>query len=711
MAGMIVVDACAGRAHSVVLLDDGRVLGFGKQYGEEGDREATTPSEIHPKGGWDSRVVGVACGDEFSAAWTAEGLLYTWGRNPEGVLCLSHISTLGQWPKAVSEPTMVPPSQFGGTEEDNGGRNKVVKVAGFRNRMLVITETPGTVYMCGKHFGKGHHTGMFNEDPTSHAIKLPEHLANHRVVSASLGGNAPIDLAAWDHKYLTLVVLEDPQDTRKRLYGMGSLEEIGQEKASWTEFKLLMDNPGTVNGEGGVDVEDVVVGKNHALVLMSDKSLRILRNTNVPFVEKFMNSRETISFFDGDTVKLDEKTQVVESLQGKVESLPKSCVFGNRAIVLTTEGRLVGTGSNIRGALGVGRTEGNVVSKLTQLRSPALSPGRWCKLPKLNPDAAVWNWPFRLPASSSSSSLPLTALRIEKAEEFIDKVGDRPFRVYPKEWAEEGDTVKFECEGGLLAPSSVRSQGGAVCRKRTRTHAEGRETMLEGEEEGEFDIPLDKVECKGCTLPTSWNNPFLKAPFLHLAVEVNRLGESEDKWSAEVGRFAVAVGDRVRTVCRSGILVARSGDDEERDRAAAGVECQWWSDAQGREKQYAAFNLSTTVLCRIPVGPYPVYTDSVFRAPSREWFDERDEWKEWDPDNPKGIGINDTLSFECKEKGVLWVASGRQAFVGAPTGATCADPHLNGTDEYSLRVADVRCGGSALPFGSEDSYPSKIKTT
>ncbi|EFJ50194.1 hypothetical protein VOLCADRAFT_58528 [Volvox carteri f. nagariensis] len=82
-----VVAAGCGATHTLALTDQGAVLGWGgNEYGQtgSGSEGADQHQPRHIKGLADQRVV--AAGENHSAALTADGRLYTWGRGKHGQL-------------------------------------------------------------------------------------------------------------------------------------------------------------------------------------------------------------------------------------------------------------------------------------------------------------------------------------------------------------------------------------------------------------------------------------------------------------------------------------------------------------------------------------------------------------------------------------------------------------------------------------------------
>ena len=96
--------AAAGRAHTVCVTIDGLVYawGSGGLLGRENEDDCASPAPLDLASFGGSRVVFVACGRDYTCAVTEQspqilaasrspgGALYSWGRNPDGVLGLNH---------------------------------------------------------------------------------------------------------------------------------------------------------------------------------------------------------------------------------------------------------------------------------------------------------------------------------------------------------------------------------------------------------------------------------------------------------------------------------------------------------------------------------------------------------------------------------------------------------------------------------------------
>lgn len=94
LAGKTVIALAAGYSHSLALSADGRVYAWGaSQYGQLGNgligsgTTSNVPVAVTTSGDIDSRsLVAIAAGEAHSLALSADGRVYTWGRNHRGQL-------------------------------------------------------------------------------------------------------------------------------------------------------------------------------------------------------------------------------------------------------------------------------------------------------------------------------------------------------------------------------------------------------------------------------------------------------------------------------------------------------------------------------------------------------------------------------------------------------------------------------------------------
>ena len=80
-----VKQVAAGRDHSVILLSNGHVLGFGANNEDQlGEKDSWTAIEI----GFGESIREIGCGSAFTVGLTSDGTLYGLGSNEDGQLGL-----------------------------------------------------------------------------------------------------------------------------------------------------------------------------------------------------------------------------------------------------------------------------------------------------------------------------------------------------------------------------------------------------------------------------------------------------------------------------------------------------------------------------------------------------------------------------------------------------------------------------------------------
>ena len=81
LSGRKVTAVACGDTHTLVILDGGRLMSFGRnqngQLGNASTNDCYEPQEVRALGG--ESVTGVACGAEHSACCTRDGKVYSWG--------------------------------------------------------------------------------------------------------------------------------------------------------------------------------------------------------------------------------------------------------------------------------------------------------------------------------------------------------------------------------------------------------------------------------------------------------------------------------------------------------------------------------------------------------------------------------------------------------------------------------------------------------
>lgn len=123
----------AGSTHSLAATASGKVYAWGdNQYGQLGNlasgAKVLTPVEIPALAG--KNVVQLAAGDGFSVALTANGDVYTWGRNDAGQLGLGNTTRM-------SIPQKVP--GLGGVQEIAAGNSHVLARGGTLSPVTGVT--------------------------------------------------------------------------------------------------------------------------------------------------------------------------------------------------------------------------------------------------------------------------------------------------------------------------------------------------------------------------------------------------------------------------------------------------------------------------------------------------------------------------------------------------------------------------------------------
>jgi alpha-tubulin suppressor-like RCC1 family protein len=170
--GERVVMVATGGAHTVALSEAGHVFtwGYGR-YGRLGHGDEETqraPRQVEPGRFGGEKVVFVAAGVNHTAAVTAGGRLYTWGRGDNGEL--GHGDTRNRL-----VPTVVGAGAFGAPE---GGR-VVIAACGYVHTLVVTQD--GALWACGS--GYAGQLGL-SDLASRHAF---ERLGGTTVVAAAAG--------------------------------------------------------------------------------------------------------------------------------------------------------------------------------------------------------------------------------------------------------------------------------------------------------------------------------------------------------------------------------------------------------------------------------------------------------------------------------------------------------------------------------------------
>jgi len=151
-----VIQVAAGHHHSLALTADGQVYSWGNGengvlgHGSSGNLAAPTPLEFFA----DKRVKQLSCGEEFSAAVTDDGSLFTWGKDDQQQLGLGPGMTLDM-NSVVLAPCLVEQWELEHLDIENDTitvdpqkRPKIKSVACGSQHTLALTEN-GRVFFWG----------------------------------------------------------------------------------------------------------------------------------------------------------------------------------------------------------------------------------------------------------------------------------------------------------------------------------------------------------------------------------------------------------------------------------------------------------------------------------------------------------------------------------------------------------------------------------
>jgi alpha-tubulin suppressor-like RCC1 family protein len=186
-----------GSKHTLILTVDGEVLSCGVgEYGRLGtgtNDDAWTPQPLETL--VDDDIIQIAAGGNHSLALTAEGKIYSWGRNDTGALghgdSYIDIYSMEDYPRAVEC-------------EDVYKKGKVVQIAAGKGRSAALT-SDGRLFLWGRNLG---HVPTIVEGSALNGLK---------VAKVSLGGEAG--------KSVIAVICEDQS---LWTFGDGSSKLIGQ---------------------------------------------------------------------------------------------------------------------------------------------------------------------------------------------------------------------------------------------------------------------------------------------------------------------------------------------------------------------------------------------------------------------------------------------------------------------------------------------------
>uniref|UniRef100_A0A0G4F9Q0 Uncharacterized protein n=1 Tax=Chromera velia CCMP2878 TaxID=1169474 RepID=A0A0G4F9Q0_9ALVE len=562
-------DVCAGKDFSLALLNNGSLLTWGKIVGEY----VYLPKEVDtPEGAqWNGTVTGIACGEEFSTAWTDTGALYSWSVGKKTV-CLPKSTTPTSRPIQVEALRDV----------------KVVGAVGYRDQLLILPEDPGMFFLCGIHaeLGEGDEKEsavISRKDSSAPKVLLPSirGFENHKVVGAALGeceltgksdGDRIKELPLRDTRGHFIFLILEKDGEKRRLFVLGA---DGKEVLTW-DGESLYDFAFSDKGGVSLDVLEVGVQKNRALILLSDNSVRA-------FKVRVENSR---GFFLG-THLVVEKPVPVEALHNSALRLAKTISVGTNWIVITKEGPMgpflpggdkghgtaqygIGEGFKALRLLAFGPLEPPVLAKgvsrlgrssevsffIVLLAPLSRGLGRWCRLPEeFNNDRedleGLGQFPKELVEKKPKQKKGFS-LVLEEAQRIIGP--KRPY--WPRQWVEVGDVLRYACmnepvvdqsgslrsdERGLLYPPQALRQKGSMC---TQTESGGEAEMVPA---------LDEIECRGCEMPPEWNGAGVKLASLPFSVkDKGKPSASDDDWKPY--EPPIGIGWQIRFDCPNGVL-------------------------------------------------------------------------------------------------------------------------------------------------------------
>uniref|UniRef100_A0A0G4HLI9 Uncharacterized protein n=1 Tax=Chromera velia CCMP2878 TaxID=1169474 RepID=A0A0G4HLI9_9ALVE len=687
-----VKDVCAGKHFSLALLNNGTVLSWGQLHGVGFDfDQLPTEVKLAGEGQWNGTVVGISCGGSLRAAWTDRGALYTWGSNENRQCCIGHSQEqgthqmTGEAPLRIATPTQV--------EALKGV--KVVGAVGYRDQLLILPEDPGMFFLCGKsaEFGKGDENEsavISGKDSSAPKVLLPSirGLENHKVVGAALGEDQPPIAHGILNLNASFIILILEDEGRRRLFVLGAdgKEVLTREGESLHDFDF--------SDKGGLplDVLEVGVQKDRALVLLSDNSVRSFK----------VSAEGGFKRDNGMAYRplVAQEPNAVEALRNSALSLAKAISLGQNWIVITKDGPMgpflpEDYGSEALVEFGIGKEQRiERIHSFGPLEPPVLAKGGY-EIP------SEWKWSG---THLRPSSLPFSVKRKGASSGYyrLDGDGDLTrFEPYIRGTPiGVGWDVEFECQTGLLIPYDR-----ALC----NTTEDGAPPFFE---------PSGEVTCKGCEQKVpSWAKSEHESPVSPLLLEVKKniqknatqqtVGarddvrtdgekESEEEWREYKKGEAIGVGDRLRLRCASGRLVptvveATESHHQVAEQLSKGVECRWSSTAQPEPVFKDDLNETLSFHCtgcsvprqwlsgERPKGSrYIVDLSSIRRA-------GREETESFQPNGTRGVAINDTLFFTCPEGGKLQVDE--KARVRG--GATCVNPL--GREQFDLEVSDVKC--------------------
>ena len=169
--GKVPVSVACGLDFSLVLCEDNSLFAFGaNQRGQLGQGHTRPCSGPQLVGGFDAKIVSVACGAQFALVVTSSGAVYGWGINTDGQLLL-----VGEKNSDVLRPTRL-------QLHFDGENDSVIQVSCGSGHVLALTRF-GRVLSWGRN--KNRQLGRSASDGLE--IALFDGGATHKAVAVACG--------------------------------------------------------------------------------------------------------------------------------------------------------------------------------------------------------------------------------------------------------------------------------------------------------------------------------------------------------------------------------------------------------------------------------------------------------------------------------------------------------------------------------------------
>uniref|UniRef100_A0A0G4HWJ8 Uncharacterized protein n=1 Tax=Chromera velia CCMP2878 TaxID=1169474 RepID=A0A0G4HWJ8_9ALVE len=650
-----VKDACAGLRQSVLVMENGRMLGWsGLSY-----VAFRTPVEILPENGagWEGKVVGVSCGQSFSAAWTDTGSLYVWHADLLRPLdiplpCVNSASLRPPDGKSIAS-RKIPAHVF--------NEQKVLHAAfGKNSQLLVFTEDRDHVRLCRDG----------TNSPRVFAVPPSFQIPSERPSVAFIG--KPLD-RRWPIYFLIILqdTSEDAQSLRHAFVGSLPHPVPSDRVSSQLSLRALSV------GDGKTNVEEVSGGEAFGLVRLQNGDLFRVEPEGA---EEENSSRSPF------------RVEMQPELRGKVLQLSRSFhVSRMGAVVLTVDGPMRAPES----AWTDDAKQSNV-GVFGPLKPPLLAPGRWCDVPHnislIREPKVAFGFPFRAAVGVPGSAL-------------------RPPYSYGLDGLtvmEAGDRVRFSCtanvnDEGVLYPPQKEKDYGSVCTQRGRKKkgtTEDRETEdsddMDSPLEAVFVPPLESIECRGCEVPPSWQKSHATNESISsLPLRILKYGKAinpttstgfDETWKDwPEGGAAVPVNWAISLGCRG--LLSLEEDLPE-------VRCGLRETAEGWAAQFETdLSAITCTGCHVNstwTNPEPEAPSLPFSVELKRFDPTDSNFTKYDKDT-QVVGVGDMMRLSCP-RGRIW-ASSEEDLQRAQEGMQC-----------QKRVSRRRLGNvqTFLSFGVED---------